>query len=180
MRKLAVLAIIISLVFVGQIYAASQEAINPEAEPYVAYWKRSGGSILAQSPETILYLSPTVRLALSPTGYFNFVSPGDYDKRVAFITYSETTDGSNLMNETITVQISPDNNPDGTTWQNAGFYDYVGGATLQTSENISTAGSYYLWTDPNVPSAYVRLKFSATNTSAGNTISNTITSAQKY
>jgi hypothetical protein len=77
------------------------------------------------------------------------------------------------LSEAVSLEISPDNS----TWQAASFYDYAGGATLQTSETLSADGNYYLWTNKDLASPYTRVKIVATNSEAADTIVNTIVSS---
>jgi len=88
-------------------------------------------------------------------------SVAGYEKTAFFVTYDETQVGA-AISAAVTMEISYDN----ITWQAASFYDYTGGATLQTSETISADGSYYCWTNKDLVVPYVRLATAATNTDA--------------
>ena len=44
-----------------------------------------------------------------------------------------------------------------TIWVDAPFYDYDGGVTPQTSENIATDKWYYCWFNPAMNAPYVRM-----------------------
>ncbi len=70
-------------------------------------------------------------------------------KRVSFfVTYdsSDTTTG-------VTVTVSAKVSYDGTHWADACWYDTAGGVTPQTSETLSSDGTYVMW----MPPAPVRL-----------------------
>ena len=82
-----------------------------------------------------------------------------YNKIAFFVVYDETEVG-NSISAAITCEISYD----GTHWQSASFYDYAGGSTLQTSETISSDGSYYFWFNKDLCVPYVHVHVAATNT----------------
>jgi hypothetical protein len=82
-----------------------------------------------------------------------------YNKIAFFVVYDETEVG-NSISAAITCEISYD----GTNWQSASFYDYAGGATLQTSETISADGRYYFWFNKDLCVPYVHVHVAATNT----------------
>lgn len=84
-----------------------------------------------------------------------------YEKVAFFVTYDEAEVG-NSITAAVTIDISFD----GTTWLDASFYDYAGGATLQTSETLSSDGSYYMWFNKDICAPYVRVAIAATNTDA--------------
>lgn len=67
-----------------------------------------------------------------------------------------------VLSGAVTLQISYDNS----NWMAASFYDYAGGATLQTSETISADGYYYCWFNKDLNVPYVRAVVAATNTNA--------------
>lgn len=50
-----------------------------------------------------------------------------------------------------------DSSYDGSNWVNAKYYDYDGGATLQTSESISADGWYYAVWKEDFTTPYVRV-----------------------
>lgn len=89
----------------------------------------------------------------------------EYDKVGFFVNYDETEVG-NTLSGIVTIDISYD----GTNWIDASFYDYAGGATLQTSETISADGWYFCWLDNphNIP--YVRLAVEDVDTDTDDTI----------
>lgn len=84
-----------------------------------------------------------------------------YDKVAFFVKYDETEVG-NSISAAVSLQISYDNS----NWLAASFYDYAGGATLQTSETISADGYYYCWFNKDLCVPYVRMVVTATNTDA--------------
>jgi len=84
-----------------------------------------------------------------------------YDKVAFLVDYAETEVGLSIS-AAITIDISFD----GTTYLDANFYDYAGGATLQTTETISSDGSFYFWFDKDICVPYVRVNVVATNTDA--------------
>jgi hypothetical protein len=67
-----------------------------------------------------------------------------------------------VLSGAVTLEISYDNS----NWMAASFYDYAGGATLQTSETISADGWYYCWFNKDLNVPYVRIAVAATNTNA--------------
>lgn len=83
-----------------------------------------------------------------------------------FVVYDETEVG-NSISAAVTCQISYDNSH----WMSASFYDYAGGATLQTSETISADGYYYFWFNKDLCVPYVRVVVTATNTDADDVLS---------
>jgi hypothetical protein len=112
----------------------------------------------SQVRETLI---ATTTLDADPTTTNGATYIGDCDKVAFFVTYDETEVGASVS-VAVTMQISYD----GTTYQSASFYDYAGGATLQTSETISGDGSYYCWFNPDLTVPYVKLILTATNTDA--------------
>ena len=103
--------------------------------------------------ETQLDDSPT-----SITGTYNI---SDYNKAAFFVKYDETQVGN-----AISVAVTMDFSYDGTNWVTGYWYDFAGGATLQTSETLSSDGWYYLWLDPDWQIPYVRVTITATNSDA--------------
>lgn len=85
----------------------------------------------------------------------------DYQKVAFFVKYDETQVG-NTISAAVTLDVSYDD----TNWVDASFYDYAGGATLQTSETISVDGWYLCWFNPDLNVPYVRMVITATNTDA--------------
>lgn len=90
----------------------------------------------------------------------------DYKKVAFFVDYDET-EVENSISGAVTMQVSYD----GTNWLSASFYDYGGGATLQTSETISSDGWYYCWFNPDLEVPFTRLIVTGTNTDTNDTIS---------
>jgi hypothetical protein len=109
---------------------------------------------------------PATLLDNSPTSVTSATLPaGEYQKLAFFVIYDETQVG-NTVSGTLTIEISWDN----LVWQAASFYDYAGGATLQTSEVISADGQYYCWFNKDLAVPYVHAIFTGTNTDADDTI----------
>jgi len=90
----------------------------------------------------------------------------DYDKLAFFVSYDETEVG-NAISAAVTIEVSYD----GTNFLAASFYDYAGGATLQTSETISSDGWYYFWFNKDITAPYLKVTITATNTDADDTLS---------
>ena len=67
----------------------------------------------------------------------------------AFAKYVESTTATSA---TLTPQISWDNS----TWISASFYDYAGGATMQTGQVLEDNSTYYGWFDDNNAIPYAR------------------------
>ena len=99
-----------------------------------------------------------------PTSVTGSVNIGEAERVAFFVTYDETEVGGGLS-----VAITMDVSYDGTTWLDASFYDYAGGATLQTSETISADGSYYCWFNPDMAIPQVRMVITATGSDADDT-----------
>lgn len=97
-----------------------------------------------------------------------------FDKVAFFVDYDETEVG-NSISAAVTCYISYD----GDTWQQASFYDYAGGSTLQTSETISADGHYYFWFNKDLCVPYVRITVAATNTDADDLLSVNVSIAGK-
>ena len=86
-------------------------------------------------------------------------------EKVAFwVTYDETEVGGGLS-VAVTLLVSPDD----VTYLAASFYDYAGGATLQTSETISSDGTYVFWMNPDFVMPYARVVLTATGSDADDT-----------
>lgn len=108
--------------------------------------------------ETLLDDAPTV--ATSSTMYVQ-----ENKKTAVFVKYDETQVG-NTVSGAVTLQISYD----GTNWISGSFYDYAGGATLQTSETLSADGWYYFWLNPDLTIPFARVIVTGANTDADDTI----------
>lgn len=80
-----------------------------------------------------------------------------------FVSYDETEVGG--ISVAITAQISYD----GSTWLAASFYDYAGGATLQTSESLTGDANYYFWFPRDLVVPYVKVIITATGSDADDT-----------
>jgi hypothetical protein len=96
-------------------------------------------------------------------------SAGEYQKLAFFVTYDETQ-----VNQTLSAAVTLDLSYDNATWLDASFYDYAGGATLQTSETVSADGSYYCWFNKDVAAPYVRVNVVATNSDPDDIINVTV------
>lgn len=86
-------------------------------------------------------------------------------ERVGFFVHYDETQVGNSISLAVTCHVSDDNS----TWIAGSFFDFAGGATLQTSETISADGDYFFWLDPNISAPYVRITLTATNTDADDT-----------
>lgn len=75
------------------------------------------------------------------------------------------------LSAAVTLQVSDDNS----TWLGASFYDYAGGATLQTTETLSADGGYVFWTNQDIVAPYTKVVVTPTNTEAVDTIVTNIT-----
>ena len=89
-----------------------------------------------------------------------------FEKVAFFVTYDETEVGETLSAD-VTIDISYDNS----TYMDASFYDYAGGSTLQTTQNIAADGSYYFWFNKDLCVPYVHVDVAATDTDADDLIS---------
>lgn len=97
------------------------------------------------------------------------ITTSEYQRVGISWTYDETEVGGGVSGA-LTVQVSPDN----ATYFSAPFFDTAGGATPQTSETLSTDGSYICWLDKNIPFAYMKVIVTGTATDADDTILTTV------
>ena len=125
----------------------------------VMFFMFSGVAFAARTSVSTLIASTT--LNADPKVISGTKSVKNADKIACFVTYDETQVG-NAISAAVTVEVSPDNS----TWTAASFYDYAGGATLQTSETISDDGNYYFWMNRDLAMPYVKVTITATNTDA--------------
>lgn len=100
----------------------------------------------------------------SPTSVAATTKVKSAEKIGFFVTYDETEVG-NSISAAVTAFISWD----GVTWLASSFYDFAGGATLQTTETISADGNYYFWLPFEAPVPYVKVNIAGTNTDADDT-----------
>lgn len=107
--------------------------------------------------------SPT---SVTSSGYY----VGSANKIGFFVTYDETQVGA-----TVSGAVTLDISWDGTNWlTGASFFDFAGGATLQTSETLSSDSTYFFWVENAAPFMYVRVKVAGTSTDADDTILTTV------
>ena len=86
------------------------------------------------------------------------------DKRVAFfVTYNSSSNTG-----AVTAKVSAAISYDGEHWAPASWYDYSGGTTPQSSEELSKSGSYMMWFDTQTPIPYIRVRASMPNATLGN------------
>ena len=94
----------------------------------------------------------TTRLDDAPTSVTSSgVDVSQYDKVAFWVTYDETEVGGGVSGA-ITLEVSYDD----TTYTAARFYDYAGGATLQTTESIAADATYLFWMDKDMSVKYAR------------------------
>ncbi len=105
----------------------------------------------------------TTTLDADPTSVSGTKTVKSAEKLAFFVTYDETEVGG--ISLTVTVDVSWDNS----TWLDASFYDFAGGATLQTSESLTADGNYYFWLNYDLPVPYVRVVLAATGSDADDT-----------
>lgn len=108
-------------------------------------------------------LIASTTLDADPTSASGSKQVTNADKIAFFVTYDETEVGG--ISASVTVDVSWD----GTTWLDASFYDYAGGATLQTSESLTADGNYYFWFNNDLAVPYVRVVIAATGSDADDT-----------
>lgn len=106
---------------------------------------------------------PTTTLNADPISVSGTVELDGKDRTIFFVHYDETEVGG--ISVAVTVYVSYDN----TNWLQANFYDYAGGATLQTSETLSSDTWYYFALDPNISAPYVKVTVAATGSDADDT-----------
>ena len=111
------------------------------------------------SAEKVQFIDTT--LDDDPTSITGTRNTDDYKKIAFYVDYDETDSGS-VVSITITAHISHD----GTNFISASWFDFAGGATLQSSEPMTADGSYVGWFDWNMQIPYVRLTVTATGSSA--------------
>lgn len=77
---------------------------------------------------------------------------GDADRVTFFVTYDQ--DGETVgVTSTVTVAVSID----GVNWQDISWFDVAGGVTPQTSETLTTDGTYVGWLDNRIAATYIRI-----------------------
>jgi len=83
---------------------------------------------------------------------------GDADKVSFFVTLnsSSTTTGV-TANVTVAASI------DGIHWQDISWFDVAGGATPQTSETLTSSGTYVMWVDKALTAPYIRVRVNMVN-----------------
>jgi len=118
----------------------------------------TGQALAAPISKTIIAETQLDDDPTSVTGTWNI---SDFKKAAVFVDYDETEVG-NSISLAVTMSYSYDN----TTWVTGYFHDLAGGATLQTTETLSSDGWYYLWLDPDWELLYIRLTLTATNSDA--------------
>jgi len=96
---------------------------------------------------------------------------GDTEKLVVFVDYD--------ANSNEPLDISFDVSYDGTNWLDAKFYDYTGGATLQTSEQLTADGWYYAYWIDELSPPYVRIHTIGNTWSSGSTATVTVYTAEQ-
>lgn len=106
---------------------------------------------------------PTTTLDADPTSASGTKEVRSADKIACIVSYDETQVGG--ISATVTVDVSED----GVTWLDASFYDYAGGATLQTSESLTSDSNYYFWFNRDLAMPYVRVVIAATGSDADDT-----------
>ncbi len=88
-----------------------------------------------------------------------------FDKVAFWVTYNETQVALSIS-AVITLEISYDD----TTYLSAKFFDFDGGATLQSSETISSDSTYYFYWNRDLAVRFARVKVVATNTDDDDTL----------
>lgn len=96
-----------------------------------------------------------------PTSITGTRNIADYGKVGFYVVYDETQVG-NSISVAVTLHVSHD----GTNWITGYFYDFAGGTTLQTSETLSSDGSYVFWLPAALQVPYARVTITATNSDA--------------
>ncbi len=87
----------------------------------------------------------------------------DAERVAFFVTYN-----SSSLTEGVTVNVTVSISIDGVNWTDVCWSDAAGGATLQTSETLSSSGIYAGWFDKSLTSPYVNIKVSMTEHAATN------------
>jgi hypothetical protein len=107
---------------------------------------------------------------------------GDSDKIAFFVTYDSSRETA-AVTANVTVSVSLD----GKNWQDISWFDAAGGVTPQTSETLSTDGTYYGWFDRAITAPRIRIGIDMTEANApgavgygtGDTATVTITLIEK-
>ena len=91
---------------------------------------------------------------------------GHYKRLAFFWSYDETEVGGGVSGA-LTMEIAPTSTDRNLS---ASFYDYAGGATLQTTESLAADGWYYCWWNNDLPVPYVNITITGTATDVDDTI----------
>lgn len=102
-----------------------------------------------------------VTTSFNTTGYQTLAN----QKTAFFVKYNETVPGTN-----VTLSVKPQVSQDNVNYVDMVFYDVGGTTTMQTTESITTNGTYYFWLPDTVNPPYTRVHFDALNTSASEVI----------
>ena len=105
-------------------------------------------------------LNDTVTLITSGT-----LAVSDDRKIAFFVDYDETEVGGGVSGV-----FSIDISHDGTTWVDAAFHDFAGGATLQTGETMTADTNYYCWFEIDWNMPFLRTSFLGSGTDTDDTI----------
>ena len=82
---------------------------------------------------------------------------GDDQRVTFFVTWDQ--DGSTVgVTGTVTVAVSVD----GVNWQDISWFDVAGGATPQTSEELTSDTTYVGWLDSRITAKYIRIAVKST------------------
>lgn len=113
--------------------------------------------LLAASPvwaaQVLKTIKSSTKVTTAPVRVTGVDYVGDADKAAFFISYDELDPGSD-QEATVFVYYSYDNS----NWSTGLFYDFAGGATPQTSENLTQDSWYCLWIDGGATVPFIQIK----------------------
>lgn len=137
------------------------------------------GPVFAEVVPVTTIIDGSTVIDADPTSLTSSVVTGTVglQKTMFSVSYDET-DANTSMSVAVTLEMSMDNS----IWSAASFYDYAGGATLQTSETISATNKtapYIFWISSELPAPYLRVKVTATGSDGSHTAIVIVKVAQK-
>ena len=164
MKRLIILAMILSLAIISNAYAAATEAINPEAEPITIYGKVNAGTISTFSKKEVVVTTLATDLAVAGTStvYTLQMPISNHDKfAIGYKAISATSEPQ------ITLQLEQSFIVAGTeSTANLNFVVPDGVSDIAT--DLSSETQHYVSSTP-LFAPYMRLKIIGSGTNPGDT-----------